>query len=811
MGNRIGIFLQVRLNSSRMPGKALLNLAGKVLVQHTIERLSVVPADVRAILTTKESEEALKDIAEANGWEVFCGDAQNVLKRYVDAALFFDVNTVVRATGDNPLTSSEITMETLSAFAKENADLAHIAPAPYGSGVEVVKRSALIKALEKASMPYEFEHVTPYIYNHKNEFKVITAKYHSEEIGREDIKVSVDTREDYERVNFFVKKLTEKKLNMTIQSVVNLWDEVDFSNIREILFIVSADGHWGFGHLKRMFLLAEKLSSKFKIIFSLKEGSCEAEKLIKEKGYTVFPYEQIEEKVRKNGPYDRVIIDIRDTSKEEMNVYKSFGPVFSIDDMGEGGQLAFCNVKMLPSLKSNFKFNLKGIEYLLLNSELRKKNKDIKKVKKILVTFGGADPARLTNKILDSISGRDFEITAVVGPFFKEKTKTFSDVKNIFSPKSLVEEIENADLVITSFGMTFMESLYTNTPVLVVNPSDYHNELTRSFKYPFILTKQSDLSSENLITMIDKIEKDEDGKLQTFFQLPFGKKVDQLIKIIDGSSPAIPLCQGCCSSNTNLIYRTEKWNMFQCNKCGLYYLETFLPNENEYASDYFLTEYKQQYGRTYEEDREKIRALAVPRLKIISKYIKKGKLLDFGSGLGFFAEYAKENGFTPVCYDISEYACSYIKEKLKIDAVCGNQSLLERNSELFDVINSFYVIEHVNDFKKLLFLFSKHLRKKGVLALATPNGSGFSVKKRFRVYAKKHPDDHVFIFTPALLKRELKKLGFKKIKVRVTGIHPERIIRPKILLKNKLLIKVVKLYAMFFGLGDTFEIYAQKS
>ena len=51
-------------------------------------------------------------------------------------------------------------------------------------------------------MPYEFEHVTPYIYNHKNEFKVITAKYHSEEIGREDIKVSVDTREDYERVNF---------------------------------------------------------------------------------------------------------------------------------------------------------------------------------------------------------------------------------------------------------------------------------------------------------------------------------------------------------------------------------------------------------------------------------------------------------------------------------------------------------------------------------------------------------------------------------------------------------------------------------
>ena len=61
--------------------------------------------------------------------------------------------------------------------------------------------------------------------------------------------------------------------------------------------------------------------------------------------------------------------------------------------------------------------------------------------------------------------------------------------------------------------------------------------------------------------------------------------------------------------------------MFQCNKCGLYYLETFLPNENEYASDYFLTEYKQQYGRTYEEDREKIRALAVPRLNVLLSFL----------------------------------------------------------------------------------------------------------------------------------------------------------------------------------------------
>lgn len=810
MNNKTGIFLQVRLNSSRMPGKAILNLAGKRLVQHTIERLSVVPAEVRAILTTKDSEDVLKDIAASNGWELFCGDAQNVLKRYVDAALFFDVDTVVRATGDNPLTSSEIAMETLSAFVKENADLAHIAPAPYGSGVEVVKRSALIKALENASMPYEFEHVTPYIYSHTNEFKVVTAKYHSDKIEREDVKISVDTREDYERVNFFVKKLTEKKLNMTIESVVELWNEIDFSKIREMLFVVSAGGQWGFGHLQRMFLLAEKLSSKFRIAFLLKNFDGKAEKLVAEKGYAVLSYDNVLEKVAAKGPYDRVIIDNRDTSKEDMAIYKTFGPVFSFDDMGEGGQAAFCNIKMLPALNSNLKFNFEGIEYLLLNSNLKKKSEPRHKIKKILVTFGGSDPARLTNKVLEQITDKGFEITAVVGPFFNEKTREFPDVEKVFSPESLVEYIDNADLVITSFGMTFMESLYTNTPVLIVNPSDYHNELTKKFKYPFLISKMSELSSENIKKEIGKIENDKE-QLQAFYNLPFGEKIDYLTEVIDKSSPAVPLCQNCCSVNSDLVYRSNKWNMFHCNKCGLFYLETFLPNENTYADDYFLAEYKQQYGRTYEEDREKIRALAAPRLKIISKYVKSGTLLDFGAGLGFFAEYARENGFSPVCYDISEYACSYIKEKLNIESKCGNQSLLERNSDKFDVISSFYVIEHVNDFKKLLFLFATHLRKNGVLALATPNGSGYSVKRKFSQYAEKHPDDHVFIFTPALLKNELKKSGFKKIKIRITGIHPERMFKSKFLLKNKFFLKLINLYARIFKLGDTFEIYAQKN
>ena len=113
---RTGLFLQVRLNSNRLPGKALLNLSGKPILIHVLEKMNVVPADVRVIVTTKDCKDTFRNIASNFGWEIFYGDDQNVLKRFVDAAIFYKVDIIIRATADNPLLSSEIAMETLDLF-----------------------------------------------------------------------------------------------------------------------------------------------------------------------------------------------------------------------------------------------------------------------------------------------------------------------------------------------------------------------------------------------------------------------------------------------------------------------------------------------------------------------------------------------------------------------------------------------------------------------------------------------------------------------------------------------------------------------
>ena len=276
-------------------------------------------------------------------------------------------------------------------------------------------------------------------------------------------------------------------------------------------------------------------------------------------------------------------------------------------------------------------------------------------------------------------------------------------------------------------------------------------------------------------------------------------------------SYSISICPNCSNINENVLFRTEKWNMYKCKKCNIIYIKNFYFNENkEYDENYFLSEYKNKYGRTYEEDKENIINFAKERIYYIKKYIEKGKLLDFGSGLGFFADHAEQNGFDTLSIDKSKYAVDYISNTLNLKAFQSDYDYLEKTDELFDVITSFFVIEHIKDFKKLLFLFKCHLKDNGVIALSTPNLNGISIKYNFFDYVKNHPEDHYEVFSPKILKAILKEFGFNKFKIVIKGIHPEKFIKSKKIHENKIVKQLIYFIAKLFQLGDTFEIYARK-
>lgn len=200
-----GIFLQARLNSSRLPRKALLKLGELTLLEWAMRALCPVTAQVRAVLTDKESLPELEPLAEKWGWKVFSGDPENVLMRFVAASEAFGTDVILRATGDNPWVSADIAERNLSKLTEGGWDLYALAYSPLGTGTEAVRADALAEALSGNPDVYEREHVTPFLYRRPQRFRfarpsVPPFRYYPE--GR----VTVDTEQDF----FLLSKILEE-------------------------------------------------------------------------------------------------------------------------------------------------------------------------------------------------------------------------------------------------------------------------------------------------------------------------------------------------------------------------------------------------------------------------------------------------------------------------------------------------------------------------------------------------------------------------------------------------------------------------
>ena len=190
------VLLQARLGSNRLPHKVLLNLNGKTVLEQAMLRLSHVRADLHAVLTDSQSFDVIREIATMGGWECFQGPSTDVLARYIFAARHYGVDTIIRATADNPLVSFELANILQDAQRQEPVDYRVHVGIPYGAGVEVIRATSLEQAIAQSSSPYDHEHVTPYLYNNPTLFR-IKREYAPAEFLFPDLRITLDNEEDY--------------------------------------------------------------------------------------------------------------------------------------------------------------------------------------------------------------------------------------------------------------------------------------------------------------------------------------------------------------------------------------------------------------------------------------------------------------------------------------------------------------------------------------------------------------------------------------------------------------------------------------
>ncbi|WP_319417365.1 cytidylyltransferase domain-containing protein [Marispirochaeta aestuarii] len=202
-----GVILQARLDSSRLPAKALLDLQGKTVVEHAMAALrKLSSAEVFILATDPESADFFRHKAEAEGFELFIGPKEDVLRRFADAARHYGLDLIVRATGDNPLVSWELAGESLDLQREADADYAACSDAPLGTGVEVIAARALLEADRLARDPYEREHVCPYLYRRPEEYKISVSPVR-ESRRLPEARVTVDTLEDYRHISALFRSL----------------------------------------------------------------------------------------------------------------------------------------------------------------------------------------------------------------------------------------------------------------------------------------------------------------------------------------------------------------------------------------------------------------------------------------------------------------------------------------------------------------------------------------------------------------------------------------------------------------------------
>ena len=171
------VIIQARMASTRLPGKVLLDLAGRSVLSHVIERCQDIEnADVVccAVPEGRESDPVAAE-AERCGAVVFRGSETNVLDRYYQAARSLNASVVLRVTSDCPMIDPGVCAAVLDLRARENADYAtnNMPPSwPHGLDCEAFTFEWLERASEQAFEPQALEHVTPFIRSHGEARKV---------------------------------------------------------------------------------------------------------------------------------------------------------------------------------------------------------------------------------------------------------------------------------------------------------------------------------------------------------------------------------------------------------------------------------------------------------------------------------------------------------------------------------------------------------------------------------------------------------------------------------------------------------------
>lgn len=147
---KTGYLIIGRLKSTRLPNKLLIDIKGKPIISHLLDRLKLAKKIDEIIICTStlEQDKPLEKIAKDNNVKCFFGDPEDVLLRMFDAATKYNLDYILTITADSPFVDPYYADEIVDIYKKTNADLIRQFDLPHGVFSYGIKVDALKKVID---------------------------------------------------------------------------------------------------------------------------------------------------------------------------------------------------------------------------------------------------------------------------------------------------------------------------------------------------------------------------------------------------------------------------------------------------------------------------------------------------------------------------------------------------------------------------------------------------------------------------------------------------------------------------------------
>jgi len=205
---RVAYIIQARMRSIRLPGKILMNIpvnGNKSLLKWITDALKESKFQNEIIVATSTNPEnnVLESYAKEEGLNIYRGDEENVLSRFIEIVKHNQFDVVVRLTADNPIIDLEILEESILNHYKNKVDYTKTEGLPIGMNFEIINPRILLSLEYEKLSKEDFEHVT--LFTRNNSHNKLVLKFGSNELGK--LRLTIDYPNDYATVSLLLSQL----------------------------------------------------------------------------------------------------------------------------------------------------------------------------------------------------------------------------------------------------------------------------------------------------------------------------------------------------------------------------------------------------------------------------------------------------------------------------------------------------------------------------------------------------------------------------------------------------------------------------